>query len=418
MRQSLFTVFEDRQTKLTLTSGQREDIITFRNILGQNHLSLSWDGYIHIRHYVGFISKGNTRLQILPKVYENAGFEAESQQRESMKAMLNLLRISEFNRILEMPNQSSYADKSDIMEVFISIFADKVIHIYSRQMYREYIPISENSAYIKGRIDFTANLRENPIRKDRHVVTFQSFEHDNLINNIIKTVCIKLIRLTVDAENRRKLKKALVFLDDAREVALSKDLFDEAKFTRLNMPFKPAFEMARMFFYSLTPQSYQGDDTVCSFLIPLNQLFEFYLYRLFDAFGDGISTSYQNTRIFARGIDNDFRRTIRPDIILSKSKHPILIADAKYKNPGYHNGIYTNVNQGDIYQVFAYAKVYGVDSVALVYPQFQKKDTPPMVVTLDDQDKKINLIVGCVDIRDADLTVESRKLKQLFRGFI
>lgn len=413
MPQTLLTVFEDREKKLTLTPSQIEGILTFRSILGENRLSLSCDGFLHVRHYVGFISKGKTRLQILPKIYENTGFEDETEQRESMRVMLNLLRISEFNKVLGLPDQSSFAEQSDIMEVFISIFADKVFHTYSRQTNREYISIAENSSYVKGRIDFAANLRENPIRKDLHIVSFQSFEHDNLINNIIKTVCIKLIRLTGDSNNKKNLKKALIFLDDAQEISLSKDLFDAAKFTRLNMPFKPVFEMAKMFFFNLTPQSYQGDDTICSFLIPLNELFEYYLFKLFDAFGEGTTAAYQNSRSFARGQDNDFRVTIRPDIILRKGKHPIFIADAKYKNPRYQNGVYTNISQSDIYQVFAYAKIYGIDTVALIYPQFEKYATPPMLVELGEADEKVCLVVGCVDIRNADIQQGSLDLRDM-----
>ena len=398
---------------MSLSQSQSEDILSFRSVLGENRISLSCDGYLHVRHFVGFISKGKTRLQILPKIYENIGLEEDEERRESMRVMLNLLRVSEFNKVLALPDQSSYAEQSDIMEIFIAIFADKVFHTYSRQMNREYIAISENSAYIKGHIDFSANLRENPIRKDLHIVNFQSFEHDNLINNIIKTVCIKLIRLTDSSDNKKNLKKALVFLDDAQEISLSKNLFDAAKFTRLNMPFKPVFEMAKMFFYNLTPQSYQGDDTVCSFLIPLNELFEYYLYKLFNAFGEGTTASYQNIHRFARGYDNDYRVTLRPDIILNEGKRPILIADAKYKNPKYQNGLYANISQSDMYLVFAYAKIYDVKSVALIYPQFENSFTPPMRVELGDADEKVYLTVGCVDIKDADIRKSSIALRDM-----
>jgi McrBC 5-methylcytosine restriction system component len=203
MVQTLLTIFEDRQKKLLLTPSQADDVLSFRNILGENRLLLSRDGYLHVRHYVGFISKGKTRLQILPKIYETAGLDEEQERRESMRVILNLLRVSEFNKVLALPNQSSYAEQADMMEIFIAIFANKVFQTYSRQMNREYTSISENSSYVKGRIDFSANLRENPIRKDLHIVSFQSFEHDNLINNIVKTVCIKLIRLTGSSDNKK-----------------------------------------------------------------------------------------------------------------------------------------------------------------------------------------------------------------------
>jgi McrBC 5-methylcytosine restriction system component len=179
------------------------------------------------------------------------------------------------------------------------------------------------------------------------------------------------------------------------------------------MPFKPVFEMAKMFFHNLAPQSYQGDDTVCSFLIPLNELFEYYLFKLFDSWGEGTVASYQNAHNFAQGYDNDFRVKIRPDIILSKGKQPMLIADAKYKNPKYQNGLYTNINQADMYQVFAYAKTYGVKSVALIYPQFENVATPPMLVELGGTNDNVHLTVGCVDIKNADIRQSGIALKNM-----
>ncbi|MGI6731599.1 MAG: McrC family protein [Anaerovoracaceae bacterium] len=411
MSQTLLTIFEDRTKKLSLTPAQMDDILSFSNLLGKNKISISLDGYLHVRHYVGFISKGKTRLQILPKIYEDIGLHEENEQRESMRVMLNLLRVSGFNKVLALSEQSSFAEQNDLLEVFISIFASKVFYTYSRQMNREYITISENSPYVKGHIDFSTNLLENPFRKDLHIINYQSFEHDNLINNIIKTICVRLIRLTNDGGNKKDLRKALILLDDAREIHLSKDRFDLVKFTRLNMPFKPVFEMARMFFYNLAPLSYQGDDTVCSFLIPLNELFEYYLYKLFDAFEDSTTASYQNTRLFARS--NDFRLSLRPDIVLRQGEQPILIADAKYKNPKYQNGIYTNISQADIYQVYTYAKIYGINSVALIYPQFENHNTPPMTIELGEGDEKISLLIGCVDIRTADVAKSSMDLKNL-----
>ena len=403
MSQTLLTVFEDRQKKLTLTSRQYDDILSFRSVLGENRLSLSYDGYLHVRHYIGFISKGKTRLQILPKVYENTGLDDESQRHESMRAMLNLLRVSEFNKILGLPDQSSIAEKDDIMEVLISIFAAKVFDTYSRQMNREYIDISENSQYIKGKIDFIRNLRLNPIRKDRHIINYQSFEHDNLINNVIKTICLRLLRLTQMPENKKALKKALVFLDDAIDIPLSKDIIDSAKFTRLNMPFKPVYEMAKMFFYNNMPEGYQGDDTVCSFLIPLNELFEYYLYKVTINIDTSYKVEYHNRKRFVVNENGKTFMHLCPDISICKNNEIICIVDAKYKNPKYESGSYININQADVYQVFAYARVYGARQVALIYPQFDKINPPAIRQRMEDTDGDIELVIACLDIRTVDL---------------
>ena len=281
MTQTVITVYEDRKKHVHLTDSQKADILSFRTIFGGNHIHLDYDGTLQVMKYVGFISKGDTRLQILPKIFEKASTHEMDVQRDSMRVMQNLLRVSEFNKILQLPDQTSSAEQMDLMELFIGIFADKIISLYSRQMYREYIDIEENSTFIKGRIQFSENIRQNTVRMDKHVVNYQNYEQNNALNNIIKTMVIRLLRLTQDPSIKNRLKKALLFLDDAIEASLSKELFDSVRFTRLNMPFKSVFEMAKMFFLNLSPENYAGDETVFSFLVPLNELFEYYLYQVF-----------------------------------------------------------------------------------------------------------------------------------------
>ena len=86
-----------------------------------------------------------------------------------------------------------------------------------------------------------------------------------------------------------------MFLDDASEIALSKEIIDSAKFTRLNIPFKPVYEMAKMFFYNINPDGYHGNDTICSFLIPLNELYEYYLYKVLDNMSTNYNAKFQNS---------------------------------------------------------------------------------------------------------------------------
>jgi len=66
-----------------------------------------------------------------------------------------------------------------------------------------------------------------------------------------------------------------------------------------------------------------------------------------------------------------------------------------------------------MYQVFAYAKIYGVKSVALIYPQFESAAPPPMIAEFGEADEKVCLTVGCVDIRDADIDNSSAALQNM-----
>lgn len=411
MLQEVLTVFEDRKQRVDLSQIQIHDILSFRSILGNQCVHLDYDGSLQIMHYVGFIAKGKTRLQILPKIYEKTGINSKEEIRESMQVLFNLLRASEYNQVLHLPeSQDNSLAQTDLLEIFIAIFADRIFKTYSSKMNREYIEIEENSPFIKGKINFSKTIKHNWMRKDLHYVNYQSFEHDNLINNIIKTVAVQLLEHTQNSDNKKSLKRALMFLVDAREVQLSLPLIDSVKFTRLNMEFKPVFNMAKMFYLNLQPENFSGKESVFSFLIPVNDLYEYYLYKLFNGI-EGYHAKHEAALLFAKTDDDRNMLTIKPDILVYQNQKLTLITDAKYKNPCFEKDIYTNISRDDIYQIFAYAKVYGIKKVALIYPLFDNIQVPRKKIILKDYFGEIELNIVCVDIKNPDIDGVRKQLK-------
>ena len=416
MASDIITVFEDHAQKLNLSNMQYQDLMAFKPIL-RNDFRLDYDGTLQIMHYVGFLAHGTTRLQILPKIYRKTGVKSSEETRESIQILYNLLRESAYDRVLQLPKMDGISTgSSDLLEIFISIFADKVIKTYSTKMNREYVEIEENSSFIKGRIDFNKSMRLNVMRKDLHYINFQSYEIDNLINNVIKTVLLKLLTVTNQSDNRKNLKKALMNLDDAKEIQLSKELFDRVIFTRLNMYFQTVFEMAKMFYFNIQPENYNGADAVISFLIPVNKLFEYYLYKLFSRI-EGYEVVHEGTRSFAKTETGTNVLTIKPDILVYKNRKICYIADAKYKDPKFDGLNYTNINRNDIYQVYAYAKAYGLSEVALIYPGFDEPIPPTQKIIISDRDKPVVIKIICVDLKSNDYLANKDKIyTDIFQG--
>lgn len=415
MVSDIITVFEDKALKLKLSDIQFQDLMAFKTIL-RNDFRLDYDGTLQIMHYVGFLSYGTTRLQILPKIYRKTSINSSEETRESIQILYNLIRESEFNKVLQLPKMDSVSTgSSDLLEIFISIFADKVIKTYSTKMNREYIEIEENSSFVKGKIDFNKSMRLNVMRKDLHYINFQSYEIDNLINNIIKTVILKLLTVTNQSDNRKNLKKALMNLDDAKEIQLSSELFDRVVFTRLNCDFQTVFEMAKMFYLNIQPENYSGNDSVISFLIPVNKLFEHYLYKILKRF-EGYDIVHEGTSPFARTEAGTNVLTIKPDVLVYKDNKIKYIADAKYKDPFFDGQNYTDIKREDIYQVFAYAKSYGLNEVALIYPGFEEPISPSQKIIIKDKDEQVIIKVICVDMKNNDHQVnKDRMFMEIFQ---
>ena len=189
-----------------------------------------------------------------------------------------------------------------------------------------------------------------------------------------------------------------MFLDDAKQIELSLPLIQSVKFTRLNIEFESVFNMAKMFYLNMQPENFAGEESIFSFLIPVNDLYEHYLYKLFSEI-DGYSAKHEDVRSFAVTCEGINILRVKPDILVYNKNKIVLVADAKYKNPCFDKGNYNNINRDDIYQVFAYAKVYGIKKTALIYPLFDDIPTPKIRIILRDDADEIELNILCVDIK-------------------
>lgn len=398
----IITLIEDRKIRLNLSTQEMNDINYFKSFLGPQNVIIEYDGSVRIMHYVGFISKGKTRVQILPKIFESSQPLSNEEVLNSTKVLYKLLKESMFNRVLELKDPSDLnMDSFDFLELFIKLFAIKIIKLYSIKTNREYLTLEENTSFIKGKINFSQSIKKNIARKDLHVVHYQSFEVDNLLNNIIKSVAIQLLLSTKNPENKKLLKLALTYLDDASEIKLTYQTIESVKFTRLNKEFEPVYNMAKMFFKNQQPSSFEGEETIFSFLVPLNELFEEYMFKLLQTMPN-FTCKHGEMKQFAYS-DKKNHLNIKPDYVLYENSKAIFVADAKYKNPFDYDGKDIKVNRNDIYQIFTYMKLYGVRTGILIYPAFKNiGEAENENITLEDSISRNTLKVILIDIVNKD----------------
>lgn len=379
MSKRLITVYEDRTTRLELSDKEKQDIIALKELWGAQNLILQADGSLLMKHYVGFIYRNGTRVQILPKVLANGPTEKSDADTEVNKAVILLLRLlsySDFLNIKEIPDPISVdAYQNDLLEIFIGMFAAQFNRLFNREIHRSYQQLEENMQFIKGKILFTQTIKENKFRKHLHYVSYEEFSINNLLNRIIKTTMLRLLSQTKVTSNKKALKLALIYLEEVEPIKLYPGIFDQVKFNRLNQNYLPLFNMAKMFYYNRQPGQSEGDEFTFTFLVPLNRLFEQYVYKLLAnsklSSVDGCEVYHHKPQKYlAYRADQNNKPVflLEPDITLSKDENVKVILDAKYKNPIIDGNVY--VLQSDIYQMLVYAIAYHCTNIYLVYPAF------------------------------------------------
>ncbi len=364
----IIKVFEDTQIRLNLNEQEKNDILSIRNIIGENNLRLEVDGKLLVSHYVGFIHVNKIRVLIYPKIARN--IKEDDLYNKAFNILVKMLAYTDFDQIkrINTPQDLGKYD-GDILELFIALFIDELLNLFKRDINRSYSLTMENESFIRGKIDFAENVKKNSYRKHLHALKYEEFTENILMNQILKTVVFNLLRRTVVKSNRVKLRQALLWLEDVKQIKITAEIWNQVVFTRLNYQYKTVFNMARLFYYNSSTNLNKGDEITFSFLVPLNQLFERYIFKILqEALASDVSIKYQGPVNYLGYSDGEKIFQLRPDISMIKNDQVIMIFDAKYKEiiDAKGNNL---VSQSDIYQVLAYSVQYNCNLIFLVYPK-------------------------------------------------
>lgn len=403
----IIRIFEDRQTKVNLTDQNIKDILLMKNVIGENNVVLQADGKLLVRHHVGFIQMNKTRLLIYPKISKRMTSEDEFEK--SFKVLMRLLSYSGFEGVKNIPTpQSMDKYNGDLLELFIGLYVDELLLQFKRDINRGYNHHLENQTFIKGKVDFVETVKKNSFKKHLHYVRYDQFSENILLNRVFKSVIQNLISRTNSKRNKIKLKQSLLWLEDVEEMALNNEIWKNVKFTRHNSKYAPAFNMAKLFYYNSSPNLNAGDEYTFSFLVPVNQLFELYLYKVLkEHLVEDFDVKYQSPiKYLAQCEDNNYLQ-LRPDITFVSGSQVNYVVDAKYKEVLY-DGKELNVSQADIYQMLAYSVRYACDNIALIYPKLLTDEQCELLI----QEFKIENYERVVSIKliQVDLEIEASQL--------
>lgn len=418
MINEVITVYEDVQSKLDLRENQKKDILSLKKLWGTQNLLLQADGTMLMKHYVGFVVSGETRVQILPKIYSLSGENKEKEASEACELLLRLLAFSGYLSVKDIPKpQAIEGCKADLLEIFIIIFIDKFLNLFTSDVHRQYEVTEENLQFIKGKILFQKSVLKNSFTSHMHYVEYEEFTINTILNRIFKTIFFRLLYATKINSNKVKIKLALTYLEEVDIIPLSKEVFSSVKFNRLNKKYEPLYNLCKLFYYNHQPGFKGGDENTFNFLVPLNKLFECYVFRILEEAelrlgGKASKVNYQKPQQYLGEYNSSGIFLLIPDITLTESKKVKLILDAKYKKLSDRENSF--VKQSDIYQMIAYAGHYDCKEILLVYPLYkgEKLKEEPIAIKIKIFNENVIIKILQLDIMEKNIDNTKEKLLQ------
>lgn len=359
---------------------------------------------VKFSHYCGVISLGDVSIEILPKIYG-----AEVEVGTSRDALIRMLASTRRLKLHKAGSAQTALQKQSLLDVFILHFCAQLHDQLKQGAIRKYVKREKNLNVLRGRLLTEKQFKLNLAHRERLFCRYDELSEDNLYNQILKFVLEVLMRTAKGNRAVQEVSGLFMRFDPISDRRINVRRLDSLDFDRLTERYESIFQWCRCFLEGYYPDVLGKGKSCLSVLFDMNRLFEAYVGTQLrrDVWSKSLRVKEQGPqRYFATRRYPDMSRKpvfrMKPDIsLMDKEENILCIVDAKWKVLDEEKSD-LGITQADLYQMESYASVYGVKSLALIYPM-QKKLTKPVRLTLEGSGATLHVFP--VDLSEKKFTL-------------
>jgi 5-methylcytosine-specific restriction enzyme subunit McrC len=255
---------------------------------------------------------------------------------------------------------AQYERVEEVLEFVAAYFAEQVEKRIANGLYRAYIETEGNLPYLRGRIVFNEDIRQNAILRQRSYCRFSDFTWDIPENQVLRQVAHLLGGWEFRRDTRLRLHRLDTTLAEVSSSAWPASIIDRFQYHRHNDDYRPLHRLSRLFLEGASVSEEMGTFSFRTFLVDMNKLFEeFVTHVLLEHQPSNVKLMPQ----MSMPLDSEGKITLRPDLVVQKEQDVILVADCKYKRTGPDE-----FQNHDVYQALAYCEAAGIRDGLLIYP--------------------------------------------------
>jgi len=367
------------------------------------------DGALTASNYVGVLTTpGQTVIEILPKI--DFGDQDDKDHQKTKDVFLEMLRSHRRLRHAAQLPESSIREmrRFPMLEVFIRQFLENLQVLARGGLARRYVSVEENLPHLRGRILFRDHIRRNLTNQARFFVAHDELSANRPANRLIHKALAMLRPQVQSGENRQLLRELSAAFADVPKTANPHADWRKHRVDRSMRHYGPVMQWVGLFLFRHGLTTFAGHHANLSLLFPMQEIFEDFVTHSFRRYQNHYSVAAQGPQKYLATFKGWDAFKMKPDISLRRGNQVAFILDAKWKRI---NGRATdrkhNIDQADMYQLYAYGKRYGCKTVALIYPK-NESFTRPLRYNFFD-----GLTLSCLpfDVTNARQSVEDSMIR-------
>ena len=358
---------------------------------------------IKAAHVVGIVSVPGATLEILPKI--------DDEDHAVRKALVHMLAVAHNLRVANTELASIDTQRTDLLELLIALFANRLLVAVRRGLPRRYVGHEEDLPQLRGSLNVVRQWTRLAARPDLLACRFDELSEDTPLNRVFKAAVSTLAGAARSVETVRLLAELAARLEFVGVSAAP--LKEPVRLDRTNTAYHDIYRMARMFLSDDRQSTAGGKSLGFSLLFSMPKLFESFIGRRLRGAAAPWRTTLQSTFHSALRDEEGPLFQLQPDIVVRRTSDDAVavVLDTKWKKlkPGDRK---RGVSQADVYQILNYGQAYKAKRLVLLYPWRQGLEKGI------NQRWMVEGAARCLDIATIDVRAPStvnRALRELVR---
>jgi len=321
-------------------------------------------------------------------------------------------------KVLKQTNYEKIA--AEEFEKIQDLFAELLIRGISQQLkqglYKEYITRNEDLSVMRGKLNIQGSIKNQIQRKRIMACEFDELSENNILNQILKTTALLLIKVpSVSSERKKALKKLMLFFNHVEFIEPSNIAWNRFKFQQNNKNYQMLMNICYFVIDGLLQTTKEGTYRMAHFT-------EKHMARLYEKF---VLEYYKYHHPYLKAsaaqigwhLDEDTDQNVlsllpvmQTDITLQYKEKTLIIDTKYYEHTMQSNFDKHTLHSHNLYQIFTYVKNQdrhekGNVSGLLLYAKTSEDVTP---------DARFKMDGNLIGVQTLDLNVEFKEItKQL-----
>ncbi|MFB9974288.1 5-methylcytosine-specific restriction endonuclease system specificity protein McrC [Allobacillus sp. SKP2-8] len=307
-------------------------------------------------------------------------------------------------------------------DLFAAILAKGIGNQIKKGLSRDYTNKVEALHSPKGKINVSLSIKENSIFNKQLNCEFDEYTENILLNRILKTTSILLLRdKEVSTQRKKELKKTLFYLSNVDEINYRNIPWSQVKYHRNNSSYRLLINICYLIIEGMLMTDQEGNQRLAKFIDDqkMHSLFEKFVLGYYQKHYPELNPSAKHIQWNTGSNSIEFLPVMKTDITLS-FRNKTLIIDTKYYQNTMSRNFYGNdkYHSHNLYQIFTYVKNMDINNTGrvsgmLLYAKTGEEITP---------DNEFYLSGNRFGIKTLDLNNEfsdiEKQLEQLVSNFL